>query len=104
MNTLTLRIKKRWFDMILSSEKLEEYREIKPYYDNLLLNKNYTHLNLVNGYNKNSPKILIEITEIKKDLPNKNWCDFKSKLVYVFCLGKILEQKNIKQKLPNIFE
>ena len=29
---LTLPIKKKWFDMILKGEKLEEYREIKPYY------------------------------------------------------------------------
>ena len=29
---LTLPIKKPWFDMILSGEKKEEYREIKPYY------------------------------------------------------------------------
>lgn len=30
---LTLPIKKKWFDMILSGEKKEEYREIKEYYD-----------------------------------------------------------------------
>lgn len=30
---LTLPIKKRWFDMILSGEKKEEYREVKPYYE-----------------------------------------------------------------------
>lgn len=29
---LTLPIKKKWFDMILSGEKKEEYRENKPYY------------------------------------------------------------------------
>ena len=29
---LTLPIKKKWFDMILSGEKKEEYRELKPYY------------------------------------------------------------------------
>lgn len=29
---LTLPIKGKWFNMILSGEKLEEYREIKPYY------------------------------------------------------------------------
>ena len=29
---LTLPIKKKWFNMILSGEKKEEYREIKPYY------------------------------------------------------------------------
>lgn len=34
---ITLPIKKKWFDMILNSVKLEEYREIKPYYDSRLL-------------------------------------------------------------------
>ena len=29
---LILPIKKKWFDMILSGEKKEEYRDIKPYY------------------------------------------------------------------------
>ena len=29
---LILPIKKKWFDMILSGEKKQEYREIKPYY------------------------------------------------------------------------
>ena len=29
---LTLPIKGKWFDMILSGEKREEYREIKPYW------------------------------------------------------------------------
>lgn len=29
---LVLPIKKKWFDMILSGEKKEEYRDIKPYY------------------------------------------------------------------------
>lgn len=30
---LILPIKKRWFDMILSGEKKEEYRDIKEYYE-----------------------------------------------------------------------
>jgi len=34
MNTLKLTIKKKWFDMILSGEKTEEYRDIKPYWFN----------------------------------------------------------------------
>lgn len=29
---MILPIKKKWFDMILSGEKKEEYREIKDYY------------------------------------------------------------------------
>lgn len=31
MSTLHLTLKKKWFDMVLSGEKKEEYREIKPY-------------------------------------------------------------------------
>ncbi len=32
-NLLILPTKKKWFDMVLSGEKPEEYREIKPYWD-----------------------------------------------------------------------
>lgn len=35
---LTLTIKKYWYDLIAGGVKKEEYREIKPYYDNRLLN------------------------------------------------------------------
>lgn len=34
---LQLVLKKKWFDMIASGEKTEEYREIKPYYLHRLL-------------------------------------------------------------------
>lgn len=30
--TLTLVLKKQWYDMIASGEKVEEYRELKPYW------------------------------------------------------------------------
>ena len=32
MKTLSLVLKRKWFDMIASGEKTEEYREIKPYW------------------------------------------------------------------------
>lgn len=35
---LVLPIKKKWFDMIRSGKKREEYREIKPYYETRLMN------------------------------------------------------------------
>lgn len=34
MKTLTLSLKKKWFDMIRSGEKVEEYREIKYFWKN----------------------------------------------------------------------
>lgn len=33
MKILHLTLKKKWFDMIASGEKKEEYREIKPYWE-----------------------------------------------------------------------
>ncbi len=45
MKILHLNLKKKWFDMILSGEKMEEYREIKRHYLPLLLkNLPNTHL------------------------------------------------------------
>lgn len=43
---LTLPIKKKWYDMILSGEKTEEYRKVSPYYTMrfkkfITLNPNY---------------------------------------------------------------
>ena len=38
---IILPIKKKWFDMILSGEKKEEYREIKPYYRSRLCNEGF---------------------------------------------------------------
>lgn len=36
---LVLPIKKKWFDMIASGEKSEEYREIKPYWTSRFMNE-----------------------------------------------------------------
>lgn len=41
MKTLTLSLKKKWFDMIASGEKTEEYREISPYWQKRLLRCGY---------------------------------------------------------------
>lgn len=37
MKTLHLVLKRKWWDMIASGEKTEEYREIKPYWEKRLL-------------------------------------------------------------------
>ena len=38
MKTLTLSLKKKWYDMIASGEKKEEYRERTPYWHKRLCN------------------------------------------------------------------
>ena len=61
---LILPIKKKWFDMIVSGEKKEEYREFKKYYHTRfkkIFGLNYkdktAEIIFRNGYSKMSPKI-----------------------------------------------
>ena len=65
---LILPIKKKWFDMIASGEKKEEYREIKPYWfnrftKNIIIfnydghNRHLINVILGNGYRSDSPQI-----------------------------------------------
>ena len=68
---LTLPIKKKWFDMIRSGEKKEEYREITPYYMTRFENIGLIHLYmptderanilLRNGYRSDSPTIEVNV-------------------------------------------
>lgn len=70
---LILPIKAKWFDMICNREKLEEYREIKPYYT-----KRFKTIGLLdqyglptlltqdiilrNGYSANSRAVKVEVS------------------------------------------
>jgi len=64
MNTLHLTIKKKWFDMILSGAKTEEYREIKPYWTKRFYSKKYHYITFRNGYANNAPQFTIELKSI----------------------------------------
>ncbi|WP_458457462.1 ASCH domain-containing protein [Pseudobutyrivibrio sp.] len=59
---LVLPIKKKWFDMILSGEKKEEYREIKPYYTSRFPSTfDSFYVMFRNGYSKKSPSFIAEV-------------------------------------------
>lgn len=59
---LTLPIKKQWFDMILSGEKKEEYRDVKPYYLARFHGKEKRKIRLRNGYGKTCPSLVATVT------------------------------------------
>lgn len=70
---LDLPIKKKWFDMIKSGEKLEEYREIKPHWNSRIEGKNITHVRFKNGYGKNAPTFIREVWSIVQGFGNFRW-------------------------------
>ena len=93
---LTLTVSKQWFDMIVADEKIEEYRDIKPYwikrlttnceveydvaletYCGKVLYRPYTHVLFINGYRKDSSRIEKEIKSITIGKPKKGLCPDK---------------------------
>lgn len=103
---LVLPIKKKWFDMIVSGEKTEEYREIKPYYDSRFkkymprpttFRKEYIAAQFIiifrNGYNSKSPFIKCKcIVDTGKG--KEKWGAIPGKRYYVLKILEIMEVKN----------
>ena len=89
MNILHLTLKKKWFDLIRSGEKIEEYREIKPYW-NKRLSKKYDTVYFRNGYSKNAPSILIELKTIFTGYGFYKWGAPENEIVYILVLGKLI--------------
>ncbi len=79
---LTLPIKKKWYDMILSGEKKEEYREIKPYYDSRFKNFTGGYIAFRNGYSKTSPTIVC-LCRLRIGPGKEEWGAVKDKKYYI---------------------
>lgn len=94
-------LKKKWFDMILSGEKKEEYREIKPYwatrFENLAYNKSVDDMciRFTNGYGSHRPSLDIELNMFSAGKGKEEWGAINGNEYYILKLGKILEKRNI---------
>ena len=97
MNTLHLTLKKKWFDMILSDEKTEEYRDIKPYYNLRLIGREYDSVVFRNGYARDAPSLTIELKTIRFGTGKPEWGAEEGKTYFVLYLGKIINTKNINK-------
>lgn len=99
MKTLNLTLKKKWFDMVKSGEKKEEYREIKDYWIKRLKEMSLTRLEAFkhfdtvtfkNGYAKDAPTIILEFKGIEIGEAKGEWSDNWQGQVFKIKLGKIL--------------
>ena len=102
---LYLTLKKKWFDMILSGEKTEEYREIKPYWEKRLMEevfggirsfKNFKSIVFTNGYGGHRPSFEIEIDCMGIGKGFKDWGAEQGVEYFVLKLGKVLEKVEVK--------
>lgn len=96
---LHLTLKKKWFDMILSGEKRQEYREYKEYWKKRFIipstyppicTLKYDTVVFKNGYSKKARKIELELAAIRVGFGNPEWGGDDKKLQFVLTLGRIV--------------
>ena len=104
MKILHLTLKKKWFAMIDSGEKKEEYRAIKPYWINRLCNKigydmgenncfkKYDAIKFRNGYAKNAPTITLKWLGCGFGNAKPEWSDNYQEKVFIIKLGEKINQ------------
>ena len=93
MKTLSLVLKKKWYDMIDSGAKKEEYREITSYWKKRMNNcrvRQYKTVTFYLGYAKNRPSMTFALDRIMIDKGNYKWGAEPGKLYFVIKLGKRL--------------
>lgn len=100
---LILPIKKKWFDMIASGEKKEEYRDIKPYYrtrfDNMMgsdikIDEKLDAVTFLivfrNGYSENSPSLTCRC-KLRTGQGKEEWGAEPNKEYYILDIIEILK-------------
>ncbi|XCN71888.1 MAG: ASCH domain-containing protein [Candidatus Electrothrix aestuarii] len=87
---LHLTLKKQWFDMIASGEKVEEYREVKSYWINRFSGKKYDVVQFRNGYRPDSPSVSFQLLGIRTDFGRPSWGAPESTRVFILDLGEKL--------------
>lgn len=91
---LTLPIKKKWYDMILSGEKKEEYREIKDFYKGRFggwLDDTPRKIRFRNGYSKKAPSFVAKCT-MRIGVGNPEWGATPGKMYYILEIREIKEE------------
>lgn len=96
---LHLNVKRKWFDMIKSGEKKEEYREITSYWGNKFMsnirikNKHYHPQDVIicfsNGYKKEREQIYVECLDIWVGYGKPEWGAEPDKQYFILKLGRI---------------
>jgi len=116
---LHLTLTKKWFGMILSGEKKEEYREQKIFWYSRLCKMvvplnceignhevcthapedKFIHFDFIefrNGYSKDAPTMTVECKGVTTGTGRPEW-GAPSHPVFIIKLGDILETKNLKK-------
>lgn len=102
MKILYLTLKSKWYDMIASGEKTEEYREIKPFWIKRLVwvegeKENFTHVKFARGghFHPSIPQMTVVCNDIKIGQGVSEWGAEEGKEYFVIKLGEILKSDTL---------
>lgn len=102
---LTLPIKRKWFDMIVSGEKKEEYREIKPYwtsrFSKIAGRDGAFPVMLRAGYSKNSPSFIVNV-KLTQGYGRREWGAPEDKEVYILTILDMVESSKSGEKMGQV--
>jgi hypothetical protein len=109
MRVLHLTLKKKWFDMIASGEKKEEYRDYKEYWRRRLLIRGeavddmrlFHIVEFRNGYQKNAPKMRLKCLDIYPGEGKPEWGATPGEFYFVIKLGERLTSTELIEKHGN---
>lgn len=95
---LILPIKKKWFDLILSGEKKEEYRKISPYYTSRFQNLFHAdtdakEIYFRNGYSSTSPSF-VAVCTLDMGEGREEWGAEPGQTYYRLHVKRILDANN----------
>lgn len=101
MKVLHLTLEKKWFDMISSGEKKEEYRELKPYWSKRFLSHErklnpYFYVLFRHGYVENAPEIMFRLKSIEIGKAKPEWSDNWQGDVFVLSLGERIDPNSME--------
>jgi len=101
LRVLRLTLKRKWFDMIASGEKREEYREVGPWINSRIHGKKYDVVEFKNGYGTSVPTVIVEYKGAMHGTGKPEWGAIPGKHYLVLCLGKVISSKNMLPR-PNL--
>lgn len=95
MYVLDLVVTHKWYDMILSGEKTEEYRDVAKWWKRIV-GKGYTHVRFRRGYTSTCQ--ILRIDGISCGIGREEWGAPQDRKVLIIRLGERYGKKNIKEQ------
>lgn len=94
MSILRLTLKRKWFDMIASGEKKEEYRQPSLWILSRLKGKTYDRVEFRNGYSADSPVVQCEYKGWRMGSPRAEWGGNPREACVIIQLGNLIKPQS----------